>query len=133
VLDAQVGTVDVVLGQAGEPGEGGHGLRPLRGGEPVAAGEHPRVVARGIHLGLREHAAQAPPAVLAVVVRHRGVGRQEVGVATVLRLVQADRPEVEHAGDQHDAVEVHAVAGLQVLGQRGGPQGAVGLAGEELG
>ena len=40
---------------------------------------------------------------------------------------------VEHGRDQHDAVEVHAVAVLEVAGEAGGAGGAVALAGEELG
>ena len=70
----------------------------------------------------------------AVVVGDRGVGRQEVQaglvVAQVLEVLAA---EVEHAGDQDEAVDGHRVLAPEPLGHPDGAGGAVGLADHVLG
>ena len=133
VLDAQVGPVDVVLGEAGQRGDPLHRGGALLAGQPVAAREHPRVVAGGVLLGLGQHALERPAAELAVVVRDRGVGGEVERVGAVVALVlEVDRGDVEDAGDQDQPVDVHPVPGLQVLDQRGAAERAVGLAGDEL-
>ncbi len=133
VLDAQVGAVDVVLGEPGEPGQRRDRVTALGGAQPGTPGEHPRVVAGGIRLRLVEHLPQPAAAVLAVVVRDRGIRRQVERVRPVVALlVEVDRRQVEHARDEDQPVEVHAVPLLQVLGERGAAQRAVGLARDEL-
>ncbi len=132
VLDAQVDLVHVVLAEPGQRGDPGDRLGTFLGGEPVAPGERPQVLARGVLLGLAQHLGQRPVAVQAVVVGDGRVGRQVEGVGQVVAVVELARDVVEHGRDEDDAVEVHAVARLQVVGQAGGPHGPVRLAGQEL-
>ena len=76
---------------------------------------------------------ERPAAELAVVVRDGGVRREVERVRPVVALVlEVDRRQVEHAGDQHQPVDVHAVPALEMLDQRRTAQGPVGLAGDEL-
>ena len=54
-------------------------------------------------------------------------------VRQVVALVELQGAELQDRGDEHDAVQVQAVAVLQVAGEPGGAGGAVALADEELG
>ena len=90
------------------------------------------MVASGIRLGLPEDGRRRG-AVLAVVVRDRGVRRQVERVrAVVALLLEVDRRQVEDAADEDQPVEVHPVALLEVRGQRGPAERPVGLARDEL-
>ena len=44
-----------------------------------------------------------------------------------------DRAEIQHARQQHDPVQIHALLVLQIAGEVGGAGGAVAFAGQELG
>ena len=63
----------------------------------------------------------------------RRVGRQEEDVGQFVVEVEVDRGEIEHGGDEHQAVEVHAVPLLQVSRKTRGARGAVGFARQEFG
>src|SRR5258706_143003 len=62
-----------------------------------------------------------------------GIAGQIKDVGQVRTGMEGDGAEIEYGGDQVDAVEVHAVMGLQVVSESGGTEGAVTLADEEFG
>jgi hypothetical protein len=69
---------------------------------------------------------------LAVVIgRGREAGEEEAG-RQVVPFVAHQGLEVHHRADEHDTVEVHAVAVLQVARKPGGTCGPVTLPGQEL-
>ena len=131
-LQPQIGPQDVVGGQAGEVGQPFGALGPLRLREPIAARQRPRVVARGVVLCFAQDSPQRLSPLLTVVMRDSGEGGQEQRGRQIVVVVRAQRAHVQHARDKHDPVAVQAELGLQVIGQGGGPQRAVGLAGQEL-
>ncbi len=63
-----------------------------------------------------------------VKVRDRCVGRQVQGVGLVVAVAELGRAAVEVGGDEDQAVQVHAVALLQVPGEPGGAHRPVRLA-----
>src|ERR1700732_1233497 len=68
-----------------------------------------------------------------VVPRGRGIAWQIEDVSLIVAGVEGNGAEVEDRGDQHDAVEIHAVVILQIVGEGGGAEGAVALADQEFG
>ena len=133
MLDPQVGAVDVVLTETGQPGHRSDRLDPLGRRQSVAAREDPRIVARRIRLRLGEERRQPATPLPAVEVRRRGVCREVERVGPVVALLlEVDGAQVQDARDEHDPVEVHAVASLQVLGESSRTKRSVRLAGEEL-
>ena len=93
----------------------------------LAAGERFHLAQGGLQVGL-QLGRQA-----LVVPGGGGVGGQEQDVGQVVARPEARRLEVQDGRDEHDPVQVHAVALLQVAGKPGRPRGAVALADQELG
>jgi hypothetical protein len=67
-----------------------------------------------------------------VVPGGRGVGRQEEDAGQLVVEVEIERDELERGRDKDDAVEIEAVAVLEVGGEAGGAGSAVAFAREEL-
>ena len=133
VLDPQLRLLDIALRHAGQARHRRHHLGPLVRAQPRPARQRPRVVAGGIRARLGDHLIKRASGVLAVIVSDGGIQREVCRVRPVVALsLEVDRGQVEHGRDEDDPVEVHAVAGLQVIGQRRCAQRAVGLTGQEL-
>ncbi len=67
-----------------------------------------------------------------VIPRDGGVAREIVDEGAVVTGRKGDGGEIEDGGNQDDAVEVNAVALLQIVAERGGAEGAVAFADQEF-
>ena len=135
-VDAQAGLVEILLGEAGQLGQGLADAGLLGVGDAVALEEGRRILvdrelAGALDVLLDGHALLAQPG---VVPMGGGVGRQEADVRHFVAGLEAGGREVEHGRDQHDAVQAVAVeAAFQHLGQLGGAGGAIAFTRQILG
>lgn len=132
MLHPKISTIDIVLGEPGQPRDGADRIGTFGSGQSAPPGQDVRIVPRSIGLRLGQHRPQRLATVFAVVVRGGRVERQIQRMRAISAAFEVGRAEVQHAGDQHQPVEIEAVLALQVFGQSCCAGGAVGLAGEEL-
>jgi len=106
----------------------------LRGGQSRAFHQSARI------FGLRKFArfVQKRVEVRGLLLQHfvigsrRRVARDVENVRQVFAGMEGDGSQIEHRGNQDDAVEVHALMFLQIIPQRGGAERAVTFADQEF-
>src|SRR6266700_4052122 len=135
-FDAQVGAIDVVGGKPGEARELLLDFTASRRRQGVAGHERVRVFANGklarfFNSLLHITALQIGRKFL-VIPRDRGVRRQIEDVRQIIARVEFRRFEIQDSGNQDDAIEIHAVALLEIARKASSARGAVTFASKEF-
>src|SRR5205814_3623906 len=135
-FDAQIRAVDVVGGKPGQARDLLYDLHAPSAGQSIPRHERIgvfsyREFARFFD-GLLNAAALQIRRKLLVIPRNGSVCRQIEDIRQVIAGVELGRLKIQDRGNQHDAIQIHAVALLEIAGKAGGAGGAVAFSGQKF-
>src|SRR6202789_3592710 len=133
-VDAQVGFEQVIFAEAGEVREFFGDVRGFGGSDVGALHQPGGEIGGGAFTGVLQERGKIGGRVGPRFVDVGGGGEagetQDVG--QIGSGAEGDGAEIQRAGDEYDAVDVNAVAGLEVIAEGGGAEGAVAFTDEKF-